>query len=316
MIRLFSLIALLVLSVSVSSAFVESAYAEEHEPIRIILDITYQNILDSIEIAELDEEDALDLVDSVNGQYDDAISLINLAAEGDSADIVAAKESVLEAMASFEVIAAGIESLENQASTQLPTGLGAGFDSASDEGIAKGQGLGVGGIPPGILKQIQAANMFGVHQEIVDLENEADGLRELIKLNNLDGVNFEDFEESVNLSKTLLAEGVVPDAQIKLILANKIIDDLYVKIGELVNEDSVNEIKERLGSIFHASTGNAAAAREAWEREDELLAWAEQQLATAQRTHPHDPEVARKLRRVRNTRAASLARTERLERSR
>jgi len=44
---LFGVIVLLVLLVSVSSAFVESAYAEEHEPIRIILDITHQNILDS-----------------------------------------------------------------------------------------------------------------------------------------------------------------------------------------------------------------------------------------------------------------------------
>ena len=150
MIRLFSLIALLVLSVSVSSAFVESAYAEEHEPIRIILDITYQNILDSIAAAEEDgdlkPEEVADLIDSVENEYQTTVDLIN----GD--DVVAAKESVLQAMASFEVIAVGIESLEDQASTQLPPGFG----SASDSGITQGQGLGVGGIPSGILKQITA----------------------------------------------------------------------------------------------------------------------------------------------------------------
>jgi len=41
---LFGIIALLVLSVSVSSAF-DSAYADEHDPIKTVLDITYQNIL-------------------------------------------------------------------------------------------------------------------------------------------------------------------------------------------------------------------------------------------------------------------------------
>jgi len=59
---LFGLTVLLVMLVSVSTAFVESAYAEEDDPIRIILDITHQNIIDSIAESGLGDVDAAELL--------------------------------------------------------------------------------------------------------------------------------------------------------------------------------------------------------------------------------------------------------------
>ena len=52
---LFGLIALLVISVSVSSAYVESAYADDEDPIKMVLDITYQNILESRAVENITE---------------------------------------------------------------------------------------------------------------------------------------------------------------------------------------------------------------------------------------------------------------------
>ena len=51
-----SIIALSVLLVSVSSAFVDSAYADDEDPIKMVLDITYENAIESREdIDELPE---------------------------------------------------------------------------------------------------------------------------------------------------------------------------------------------------------------------------------------------------------------------
>ena len=78
------------------------------------------------------------------------------------------------------------------------------FDSASDTGITQGQGLGVGGIPPGLLKQITAANIFEIQEGITGIDEEVDELRELIESNNLD-VNLEEYDKSINLAKEVLA---------------------------------------------------------------------------------------------------------------
>jgi hypothetical protein len=237
---LFGLMALLVLTVSVSSAF-ETVYADEDDPIRVILDITHQNIIDSIEIAtengDLTTDEAAKLIDSVEMEYMAAVDLTN------GEDVVAAKESVIQAMASFEVIAGGIESLENQASTQLPPGFGAGFDSASDTGITQGQGLGVGGVPPGILKQITAANIFEIQEGITGIDEEVNELRGLIESNNLD-VNLEEFDKSINLAKEVLASGEIPNAQAKLALANEIKNDLYDQIDAAVEESQDERIEQ------------------------------------------------------------------------
>jgi hypothetical protein len=237
---LFGLMALLVLTVSVSSAF-ETAYADEDDPIRVILDITHQNILDSIEIAtengDLTADEAAELITSVEIEYRAALDLTN------GEDVVAAKESVIQTMSSFEVVAAGIEALDNQASTQLPPGFGAGFDSASDTGITQGQGLGVGGVPPGILKQITAANIFEIQEGITGIDEEVDELRGLIESNGLD-VNLEEFDKSINLAKEVLANGEIPNAQAKLALANEIKNDLYDQIDAAVEESQDERVEQ------------------------------------------------------------------------
>ena len=82
MIRLFSIIALLVLSVSVSSAFVESAYAEGHESIAEILEITHNNILDSLQAAGIESDNVL--FSGVEAEYQKALADL----DGDDIDIV------------------------------------------------------------------------------------------------------------------------------------------------------------------------------------------------------------------------------------
>ena len=234
-IGLLGLIALFVLSVSVPSAFAQST--ESNSPIIMVLDITHQNILDSLEDAGINPEDDPYYAEAKR-QYDAAIAALN------EDDVVDAKNSALIAMALFEKSAEEIGALENQASTQLPPGLGAGIGSASDTGITQGQGLGVGGVPPGIFNQISASNTFTVSEAITSIDEEVGEYRELAKLNNLDDIDFGEFDESVNLAKTLLANGVVPDAQVKLELANQIKDDLLQKIQDAANENSAAEIEQ------------------------------------------------------------------------
>ena len=235
---LFGLIALLVLTVSLSSTYFESAYADDHEePIKMVLDLTYENILESIENADEVPEASQTFFDAGYDKYLEALTALE---EG---DIVTAKESALVAMALFEDAAEEIGALENQASTQIPPGLGAGIGSASDTGISNGQGLGVGGIPPGILKQVTAGNIFEIQEEITDIDEEVDELRELIESNNLD-VNLEDYDESINLAKAVLANGDIPDARAKLAVALDIKDDLYDQIDEEVDNNQDERVQE------------------------------------------------------------------------
>jgi hypothetical protein len=92
-----------------------------------------------------------------------------------------------------------------------------------------------------------AANIFNVQEAITDSDNEANELRELTKLNNFDDVDFSEYDESVNLAKTLLAEGIVPDAQAQLALANQIKENLYLEIAKATDENTADTIRERLG---------------------------------------------------------------------
>jgi hypothetical protein len=236
-IGIIGLIALFVLTVSVPSAFAQSTESETGSPIIMVLEITHQNILDSLEDAEINPEDDPYYTEA-KIQYDAAIAALN------EDDVEDAKNSALIAMALFEKSAEEIGALENQASTQLPPGSGAGIGSVSDIGVSQGQGLGVGGVPPGIFNQISASNTFAVSEAITSIDEEVDQYRELAKLNNLDGIDFGEFDESVNLAKTLLANGVVPDAQVKLELANQIKDDILQKIQDAANENSAAEIEQ------------------------------------------------------------------------
>ena len=229
---LFGVIALLVLSVSVSSAF-QSAYAADDDPIRMVLDITYQNIQDSRNNLDEIPESSQTFFEAGEEKYNEAIAAL------DAGDIITAKESALVAMALFENAAEEIGVIEDQASTQLPPGFGSAIDSASDTGITQGQGLGVAGVPPGILKQITAANTFEIQEQITEIDNEVQGLQNLIESSYLP-VNLEKVNESVNLAKEVLMSGDIPNAQAKLAAAKEIKDDLYEQIKQAVkdNEDA------------------------------------------------------------------------------
>ena len=233
---LFGIIALLVLTVSVSSAF-DEAYAADEDPIRMILDITYENIQDSRDNAGVISEASETFFSAGEEKYNEAIAAL------EAGDIVTAKESALVAMALFEDAAEEIGAIEEQASTQLPPGLGAGIGSASDNGISNGQGLGVGGIPPGILKQVTAANVFEIQEQITDIDEEVDQLLELAQSNGID-IDTQDYDESVNLAKEVLANGDIPNAQAKLALANEIKGDIINQMNEAAAESEDERVQE------------------------------------------------------------------------
>jgi len=246
---LFGIIALLVLSVSISSAF-QSAYAAEDDPIRRVLDITYQNIQDSRNSLDEIPASSQTFFEAGEEKYNEAIAAL------DAGDITTAKESALVAMALFENAAEEIGALEDQASVKLPPGFGSAIDRASDTGITQGQGSGVAGVPPGILKQITAANTFEIQEQITEIDKEIEGLQNLIESSNL-AVNLEKVNESVNLAKEVLMSGDIPNAQAKLAVAKEIKDELYEQINQAVkdNEDeriqqfvdnSINNINEML----------------------------------------------------------------------
>jgi len=213
------IIALLVLTVGVSSAF-ESAYADEDDPIKMVLDITYQNILELREDAETIPENADTFFAAGEEKYNEALAAL------EAGDTVAAKENALIAMALFENSAEEIGAIEDQ---------------ALDAGIPTGQGL--GGIPSGASNQFTAANIFDIQEEITGIVDEVDGLRELIESNGLD-VDFEEYERSINLAKEVLANGDIPDAQAKLDLANQIKNKLYDQIDAGVKENQDERVKQ------------------------------------------------------------------------
>ncbi len=93
---LFGIMALVVLSVSVNSAFVESAYANEHDPIKTVLDITYQNILESRADAGEISDNAETFFTAGEAKYNEAIAAL------EAGDTAAARENALIAMALFE----------------------------------------------------------------------------------------------------------------------------------------------------------------------------------------------------------------------
>jgi len=211
MIRLFSVIALLVLSVSVSSVFVESAYADEADAIQVILGMTYGNIQESFVDAGINPEDDPVFL-AAQEDYFEALTAL------EAGDLAAAEENALSAMKLFEISAENIgELLEVQGATLQPPGLGTAV-----------------------------ASIFNVQEGITNSDNESDELRELIKLNNFDDIDFTEYDELVNLAKTLLADGIVPDAQAQLVLANQIKDNLYAEIQAAAVENSKESIEEFL----------------------------------------------------------------------
>jgi len=241
-IGLFGLIALFVLSVSIPSAFAQSTESETDSPIKMILDMTLENLEESI--LDPDREipsTAQTFYEMGQSEYEIAITALN------NGDTETAEEHALIAMALFEDSTTVIGEIEESLVLgQLPPGFGSGVGSTSETGTTQGQGLGVGGIPPGIMKQLTAANVFDISEQISDIEDEVDELRQLAESNGAD-VNLEDYDESINLAKEVLANGEIPNAQAKIELANEIKENIYAEIQKAADNNTVEGIEELLG---------------------------------------------------------------------
>jgi hypothetical protein len=236
-IGLFGLVVLFVLSVSVPSAFAQSIESETDSPIKMILDMTLENLEESV--LDPDREipsTAQTFYQMGQGEYQLAIDALN---EG---DVEAAEEHALIAMALFEDSASVIGELEESlVLEQLPPGFGSAVGSTS----GTGQGLGTGGIPSGIMKQLTAANVFDISEQITEIEEEVDELRQLAESNGVD-VNLEDYDESINLAKAVLANGEIPNAQAKIELANDIKGEIYAEIQKAAGDNAREGIEELL----------------------------------------------------------------------
>lgn len=253
--RLIVALALAFVLVSMPSAFAQEPPDPPEHPIEIVLNQS----LDQVDAARETGEDATAdrLYNLGLTEYNDALTLL----EAD--DIEGATEHALVAMALFEdalVILGPAEGDEILVLDQLPPGFGSGVGSASDQGLEQGQGLGVGGIPSGILKQIDAGAIFDLTLSITNSETEANNLKNLISDNSLD-TSLNGYDGSINLAKELLANGDVPSAQAQLDLANEIIDGLYGEIKEAsadINDEQLKEFADNtiadLESTIEAAT--------------------------------------------------------------
>jgi len=219
-IRLFGIIALLVLATSVSTAF-ESAYADEDDPIKIVLDLTYQNILESREATGVIPDNADTFFLAGEEKYEEALAAL------EAGDIDSARDHALIAMALFEDSTQEIGAITEQISPFTP-----GFDDGVDVVI-----------PSGAIPQFTSANIFDVQEEITGIDDEVDGLRELIESNGFD-VNFEQYEDHLGAVKEALANGDISDAHAKIDAINEIKDDLYEQINESVEEQQDERVEQ------------------------------------------------------------------------
>jgi len=233
---LYGLIVLSILLISVNSAFAQSEEPPvETHPIQMILDMTKENANDAL--GDDAPTTAVTLYSMGITEYDNALAAL------EAGDIEAAEEFALIAMALFEDSTETVGILVDPLVLgQIPPGFGSGVGSASEEGLLNGQGLGVGGVPPRIMKQLVAENIFNIQNEITEIDFDANNLKDLISTNNLD-VDLVEYDESVNLAKEILARGDIPNARAQLELANQIKDSRL--LAQLTKSDQIfhNKIK-------------------------------------------------------------------------
>ena len=154
-------------------------------------------------------------------------------------DPQAAQEYAITAMALFEDTSSLLGSLEeSRVLEQLPPGFGSAVGSASDTN--NGQGLGVGGIPQGQLKKLDASTIFTVSEDINDSEEEVAGLKLLLSENNFN-VDSTGYDQAINLAKEALANGDIPDAQAKLAIANDLLEELFAQMNNLASDPENND---------------------------------------------------------------------------
>ena len=209
---LFGILLVLVLSVSVSSAFAQST----ESPIKMILDQTRDNLRESLDSASEIPPTAQTFYDMGQKEYEKAIAAL------EGGDTSAAREHALVAMALYEDSASAIGALEeSRVLDQIP-----------------GQEM-----PLGVMKQVTASNIFEMQEQITDVEVEVDNLKELISSNNID-IDLSEYDKIINLAKEVLANGDIPDAQAKLALANEIKSDLYNQINIATKENQDERIDE------------------------------------------------------------------------
>jgi len=224
MIRLFSIIALLVLSVSVSSAFVESAYADEHDdPIKTVLDITYQNILETRENIDDVPENANTLFSAGEDEYFEALSAL------EAGDTDAARDHALIAMALFED------------STEV---IGE-FEGFEDDDID---------IPSEITGQFTFNNIFETQEQTSELESEFEELEVLAELNGFD-IDFDALEDIDSVYDQLNQKAIEYQDDRE----EEFREELEDALEQDLDEDSINQINESLDAL---GTGDSEFAEE------------------------------------------------------
>ncbi len=238
---LFGIIALFVLLISIPTIMSE-VYAEEDDltPLEIALMMTEESAA-----AALDSADTVP--PSAQALYD--LGLINQQNALDNllSDPEAANEFAIIAMALFEDTSVIIGTLQFDDSVvlgQLPSGFGSAVGGDGD-------GLGVGEIPSGQMKKLDAAAIF---DEIAGLEEEAAYIGPIISA-NIGITGLSGYEGAINLAKIALANGDIPNALVKIAIAEELLNGLYDDLTaaamgdsdvEAFVENTIDEIKSFL----------------------------------------------------------------------
>ena len=241
---LFGIIALFVLLISIPTAISE-IYAQttgdgtgdgtdepELTPMEQVLLMTKNNAEAALTASGDGSTSAQSLFELGIVQYQKALASLD-------EDPQAAQEYAITAMALFEDTSSLLGSLEeSRVLEQLPPGFGSAVGSASDTN--NGQGLGVGGIPQGQLKKLDASTIFTVSEDINDSEEEVAGLKLLLSENNFN-VDSTGYDQAINLAKEALANGDIPDAQAKLAIANDLLEELFAQMNNLASDPENND---------------------------------------------------------------------------
>jgi len=243
---LFGIIALFVLLISIPTAM-SQIYAQTAEddtgepemtPMEQVLLMTKNNAEAALESSGEESTSAQALFELGMAEYQKALASLD-------EDPQAAQEYAITAMALFEDTSSLLGVLEeSRVLEQLPPGFGSAVGSTSDTN--NGQGLGVGGIPQGQLKKLDASTIFTVSEDINDSEEEGAGLKSLLLENNFN-VDSTGYDEAINLAKAALANGDIPTAQAKLAIANNLLEELFAQMNDLASDPENND--ERINAF-------------------------------------------------------------------